>query len=151
MDTVDYTIRKEGTLWRFLHLVHFGDRHFAVTILSRICMPAWYFDESADRIEGEAMLLHEIEHVRQWKKEGIPFIFRYLFSKRRRREYELAAYRIQIGHLLKGGRKVVPYLWARGISTYGILSFISRDEAEEWVEELLREAEDHPGKPQPGE
>jgi hypothetical protein len=44
------------------------------------------------------LLAHERTHVRQWRESWGAFWPRYLLSKRRRRDYEVEAYREQLRH-----------------------------------------------------
>lgn len=54
------------------------------------------------------LIEHEKVHLKQQKKDGIKFFFKYIFSKKARYEYELEAYAHQILFLATPGSK--PYL-----------------------------------------
>ncbi|MHC9539644.1 MAG: hypothetical protein AB9903_08990 [Vulcanimicrobiota bacterium] len=138
MNTVKYRLHREGFIWWFIHRFFMKSPVFALTLFSHIFLPSWFFEEEGDEIEKQALLLHEIEHVRQWQRERLSFIAGYLFSAEKRRIYELEGFRVQISFLVSNGRKISADEWAYSISDYSILSFISVDEARsiiaQWIE-----------------
>jgi len=140
MSDVKYSIHREGPVWQFIHRFFMKSPSFAITLFSHIFLPSWYFEEGGDEIEKQALLLHEMEHVRQWQREGLSFIAGYLFSAKRRRIYELEGFKAQISHLVKNGRRIDADGWAYSISDYSIMSYIGADEAaaivRQWVSEL---------------
>lgn len=133
-----YRLHREGIIWWFIHRFFMKSPVFALTLFSHIFLPSWFFEEEGDEIEKQALLRHEIEHVRQWQRDRLSFIVGYLFSAEKRRIYELEGFRVQILFLLSNGRKISVDEWAYSISDYSILSFISVDEARsiisQWIE-----------------
>jgi len=122
-------ILRKGAFWDFASKIIPGLDHCATTLFSVIFMPKWYF-VNPEGFRETALLLHEKEHVAQWKKYGLGFTFSYLFNKEKRKEYELTAYRVQIKYLMEHGVYIDKEGWAKTISSlYSVLNFITYDEA----------------------
>jgi hypothetical protein len=147
MSEIKYNIHREGPVWQFIHRFFMKSPTFAITLFSHIFLPSWYFEEGGDEVEKQALLLHEVEHVRQWQREGLSFIAGYLFSAKRRRIYELEGFNAQISYLVKNGRSIDADGWADSISDYSIMSFIGVNEAAAIVRQWVSESGSGPKPP----
>ncbi|MDQ7825963.1 MAG: hypothetical protein RDV48_24385 [Candidatus Eremiobacteraeota bacterium] len=130
-----YSIRPKSRLWHLCPAL----RDTATAIGHSLFMPEWFFALERE-VEREALIAHELVHVRQFEREGWLFWLRYLTSRRRRREYELAGYEEQIKYLVHRGDTPDAACWAAGMADYGPLSWITAGEAVETVRQWIAEA-----------
>lgn len=85
-------VRKSQS-WLFWH-----PADMTITIGDTIYLADSYY--ALDAIEQEALLRHEKTHIEQWHRDGLYFAFKYLFSKKHRKSYELEAYERQVKFLV---------------------------------------------------
>lgn len=128
-----YRIYKKNGGWDLLSKIQPSLKTCCTSLLNNIWMSErWWNDPVSiqDEENKVALLLHEICHIEQYRRERFTYPFKYLFNKNKRKDYELEAYKIQITHLLRSDIYVDIEGYATTMSTiYGPLNFISKNEA----------------------
>lgn len=135
---MSYKIHRKGYMWELLDKLHPGISHCATTLLNHIFMPGWFYDETISAIRRYALLLHELEHVKQYEREGFTFVWNYLTDINKRKEYELEGYEQQIRYISNHGEDInvenFAYIMA---NIYGPLKWITVEEAKQYIIEWL--------------
>jgi len=90
---LDWSIRGKGWWWSLVPLA--GRHRFASTLRTVIYLPPRLYqlhESGTPTLALKDLLRHEQVHVRQWRKEGRRFAFKYVVSRKWRLRYEVEAY-----------------------------------------------------------
>lgn len=132
---MNYTVVRKDWKWNLIKEL----KDSATTLGHTIYMPEWYYNPAIDPRNKQGLLIHEIQHVSQFEQFGYDYCSQWLFSKAKRREYEMFCYKCQLQYLKQSGILVDVEAWSKTISNnYSIFKFIEASEAKIEIEKWMK-------------